>query len=455
MASLIGNIKNYFFPTETTKGNMQVKGSVSKDLRYAQIAPIIFARRTQDIQSWRDAITEAEAGMVQFKQRVKQQQIYIDVILNGHVTAVMNRRKSLTMRKGFELYNPDGSVNEEATKLINKDWFYRVLDARLDAEFFGYSLLNFSDVYNNELFSRDAFGNLAPIKVIPRPWVSPDRLNVVNIPYNVVGVPFRDLKYRDADGNCPYDWTFYFGTKTQIGISECGYGLLYKIAMYEIYLRHLAGQEATFMELYGSPMRVGKTSKTGDERDQFFADLYNMGNSATIVLDHADEVELIDSRNIGTGYQAFENFQMRLEKAITKIVLGHEDAMSSTAGKLGSNEEAIKALKEKESEDCRSIAHDIDVEVLPKLRKLGLPIPDGVKFRFNNIEEEEEYRKKVDESNKATADVFKTIADAGGKPDWKYFTERTGIPVEEASQNDPQLSQNVLTRLKNMYDELQ
>lgn len=35
------------------------------------------------------------------------------------------------------------------------------------------------------------------------------------------------------------------------------------------------------------------------------------------------------------------------------------------------------------------------------------------------------------------ADIFKTIKDAGGKPDWAYFTERTGIQVTEAPEPEP------------------
>lgn len=448
------NIKNYFFPTESTQGNVPVKGSVSKDLRYAQIAPIVFSRAKQTIQSWRDAIYEAEQGMVQFKQRVQMQRIYLDVVLNGHVEACIKRYKRLVTKKGYDFLNPDGSVNEVVNKLLTKDWFFKIIDADLDSDFFGYSLVNFSDVVNNELFSRDPFGNLAPIKTMPRPWVSPDRMNVVNIPYNVVGIPFRDTSFRDNSGNCPYDWTFWFSTPSEIGISECGYGLLYKIALYEIYLRHLVGQEATFYELFGSPARWGKTNKTGDERDTFFSDLFNMGNSATIVTDPQDEISLIDTRNTGTGYQGFESFQNRLEKAITKIVFGHEDAMSSTPGKLGLNEEANKAVKETESNSCRIREHNVNTEVLPKLRKLGLPIPMGITFKIRNVEEAEEFRAREDASNKVTAEIAQTLKNAGLKMDAEYFTERTGIPVEAIEeQPEPEVPGEILKKIKNIYAE--
>ena len=451
---LIKDIRNYWFPVvEPAKVEQRNNEGQAKDLRYKAIAPITFSRAKQDIQKWRDAITEAEAGIVQIRQRVRMQQTYLDTILNGHVYAVMNYRKALTLKKGFDLCNSDGSVNEELTKLIKKDWFFRVMEGRLDAEFFGYTLLNFSDIINSELYSRDFWGNLSPIKTIPRPWVSPDRLKVANIPYNLNGVPFRNQEYVDSNGNKPYDWTFYFDTPSENGITECGYGLLYKVAHYEILLRNLLGQFATFVELYGSPMRVGSTMKTGDERDQFFDDLYNAGSSATIVKDVNDMIEFVETRSGASSQDVYTSLIAYLEKNITKMILGHEDAMSSIPGKLGASNEVQMALSTIESKDCMAVEHSMNVEVLPKLRMQGFPIPEDMVFKFRNVKETEEFRRKEDESNKATADIFKVIKDAGGDPDWSYFTERTGIPVE-ATESEAQTVATNAEKIQNLYAHL-
>ena len=324
----------------------------------------------------------------------------------------------------------------------------------MDAQFFGYTLLNYSDIINNELFSRDSFGNLTPIKVIPRPWVSPDRLKVANVPYNIGGVPFRDKTYIDEYGNCPADWTFYFSTPSDIGVSECGYGILYKVAIYEIYLRNLIGQYSTFVELYGSPMRHGKTMKTGDERDQFFADLVNMGASATVVTDIGDEIEFIESKSAGSGWESYDRFRDWLEKSISKMILGHADAMDSTPGKLGASEEVKRSLRVIESNDCAGTETDINLEVLPKLRNMGLAIPEGTKFKFRNVHEQEEFRMKEDASNKAAADIVKVLADAGYKVAPEYITERTGIPVVSASEAEATATAETAKNIKNLYEGL-
>jgi len=42
-------------------------------------------RIRQDVSTWRDAMREAEAG--QFPHRVKMQRLFVDTVLNGHVSA--------------------------------------------------------------------------------------------------------------------------------------------------------------------------------------------------------------------------------------------------------------------------------------------------------------------------------------------------------------------------------
>ena len=453
--NIFRNLRNYFFQyTSAQDTKMPGKLGQAKDIRHESIAQIIFSRATQDIKKWRDAVVEAEAGIEIMRQRVKMQQIYMDTLFNGHAFGCYEVRKQNVLKKQFDLIDASGNINEKATELIRKDWFFRTMDAKMDSLFYGYSLLNFSDVINNELFSRDREGNPAPITVIPRPWVSPDRLRISSVPYMIGGTPFRDKNYKDDFGNCPFDWTFYFSTPSDNGVATCGYGLLYKVALYEIYLRALIGQYATFVELFGQPTRHGKTMKTGDERDDFFNNLVDMGSSGVIVTDPADEIEFIESRNSGSGWQAFDELKSYLEKSISKVILGHADAMDSTPGKLGANTEIQTAIKMKESFDCKAVEHDINVEVLPKLRNLGLDIPEGLQFAFRNVQEQEEFRRKEDESNKITADLVKTLSDAGYKVAPEWIQERTSIPITEKEQASQADAASAAERIKNLYNNI-
>lgn len=407
-------------------------------------SPVQFTRVRQDIQKWREAIAESEQAY--YPQRTKMQQLFQDTVLNGHVDACMNKRKNLTLLKDFALYNGDVE-NIEATKLIDKEWFSLLISYCLDAKFYGYSLVGFGDIVNDE------FPN---IQLVKRWHVSPDRLNVTRWLNSTTGVSFeKDNEVEDVDGSL-YDWSVYIATPSETGASICGYGLLYKVALYEIFLRNIMGYNADFVELFAMPYRVGKTTKTeGVERDNFEAAIRDMGSASWAVVDPTEEIEFLNSGLAGTGYKAYESFEKRCEGKISKIILGHADAIDSTVGKLGSNTAVEDAIREISTTDNRYIENIVNGQILPKIKALGIAIPDGLIFKFKNNDELEEFRQREDASNKATADIALVMKNAGFDVDATYLSERTGIPLTKAATPEPikqtPFSGNVQAKLNNLY----
>ena len=58
--------------------------------------------------------------------------------------------------------------------------------------------------------------------------------------------------------------------------------------------------------------------------------------------------------------------------------------------------------------------------------------------------------------DRTAANLFKTIKDSGVEPDWEYFTERTGIEIEQKEieeQKEDESEQEMLTNeIKNRLD---
>ena len=439
-------IKNYFFPTSFAENAVVSYGNdwrtikdVNKNLS-GYITPVQLSRIRHDVQLWREAVGEAEQAW--YPHRVRMQRMYIDTILNGHTKACVNKRKDLTMMKDFKLCNELGEENEEATKLLKRTWFKNFVNYTLDSIYFGYSLINLGDVINDEF----------PQLSIIRRWnISPDRMNVTSYVYSLSGAAFLEDPYKD--------WHIWVPTNTEIGVSKVGYGLLYDVALYEIVCRNLLGFNTDAAELYGMPLRKGRTQKTNeDERAAFAAALSQMGNAGWILLDDlTDEVELVESKGNGQGFKIYENLEARCEKKISKLILGHADALDSTPGKLGagSGEEnpVHEALETIQVKDCAFVENIVNTELLPKLRLHGFMIGEDLHFEFKNDAEKEELRRREDESNQKTANIFKTIKDAGGDPDWAYFSERTGITVEKTASTEPisNFKPSVQNKLNNLY----
>lgn len=392
--------------------------NVAKNLnRY--ISPVQVQRIKQDGQTWRDCITEAENAW--YPHRVKMQKLYVDTVLNGHVAACLQRRFNLTMLKDWKWANEAGVEDKKTTALFKKPWFRDYMRYVLEAKAFGYSLIYLDDLINDE------FPKLSTIR---RFNVSPDRLNVTHFVYSISGAPFTEEPFSN--------WHIWVPTPTDVGVSPVGYGYLYKVAFYEIIARNVITQNVDATEMYGMPIRVGKTNKTMEsgERQIFEQMLANMGSSGWMLMDPTgDEVDLMESKSLGNGYKIYESLEKRCESKISKIILGHADTMDSIPGKLGAQDQADspvnKALRDTATNDMNDLMDVTNNQLAPKLKALGFVIPDGITFQFDNNEETQAVRIAEDKANLSTAQVFQSIKTAGGDPDWDYFSGRTGIKTKK------------------------
>jgi phage gp29-like protein len=393
--------------------------NMSKHSLAQHIAPVQLERVRQDVSTWRDSMREAEQAW--FPYRVKQQRLYLDTNLNGHVLSVKERRKDLTLLRDFKLCDASGNESDEMKALFQQEWFYDLVSYALDAVWYGYSLIALGDIKD---------GVFADSSVIKRWHVSPEREELTKFIYHTTGISF-------TEGDAA-NWHLWVKTPSDTGIGNCGYGLFNSIALYEIILRNTLGFNADFVELFSQPYRVGKTTKTDEtERAELELALQTMGSSSYAIIDPTDDIQFIESKLSGTGWQSYDNLDKRCMKMISKIGLGHADALDSIPGKLGAgsgeDNPVYGALKDKQSKDGRFIQNIVNGQLIPKMRALGFHIPEGYRFEYRNDEEKEAFRRRQDESNKATADIALSMKKAGLQMSSKYFEERTGIPTDEAN----------------------
>lgn len=426
MANVLTRIKSALLPT-ASGGITDASNAAVLNTRQAVknlsriITPVQLQRLKEDVQTWREGVLEMENSW--YPHRVKVQRTFMDTILNGHVFACKERRENLTILKKYRMVNKTSRVvNPKTTEIFQTKWFRQYMKFQIEAKAFGYSLIYLDDLIN---------GGFPKISIIRRFNISPDRLNVTRFVYSISGVPF--LEEPQAQ------WHIWVDTPTDVGVSTCGYGYLYKVALYEIFARNLLTQNADATERFGMPILKGRTNKLAEseERAIFEQALAEMGSAGYMLLDTVgDDIEMLESKSLGLGYKIYESLEKRIEQKMSKIILGHADAMDSTPGKLGAGQgddnpvsEALSAIA---TVDMNDLADCTNNQLIPKLRTLGFLIPEEEVFEFENNEEIQEIREREDESNLNTATVFKTIKDAGGEPDWEYFSKRTGIMVKKA-----------------------
>jgi hypothetical protein len=396
------------------------------------IVPLQLVRLSEDINTWVEALSKAENAW--YPTRYYMQRMYAQMINEGTIFSALEKRRNLTLLKDFIIVDAEGNESVEHTKIFkDKMWFNTLLSSIIDAQFYGYSLLQIGDIVIKP-------GNVYdfPRMFGIRRWnVEPDRQNEVRVPLQRQGIDFLDPNAKDDEGIPFSDWTIYVDTPSDVGHSICGYGLLYQMTLYGIYLRNNLADNASYTEMFSQPYRHGKYPGVLDDtkRKQLENALDSMGSSGFLLTDDNFMLDFKETAT-GTGYKSYESLEKRCKDMISRIVFGHESAMSTTPGKMGSGQgeqspESIALLTTEKKQDSFTLITLNDV-VLPKLRNLGVKIPDGFQFAITNDREEFEARIRNDEANAITANLFLKIHQAGGKPDWNQFAEITGLNVEEA-----------------------
>lgn len=402
------------------------------------ITPAQFERWAHDVSSWRAAIREAEWAF--YPQRVKMMRMYIDTVENIEVKAVLDRLYEICLQRDILIYQiKNGEVVESkdlSQQLESQRWFRDYRKMVLDATLWGFTLIELGDIVE------DSFPNITFTR---RQNLRPDGNGEGPVLTSMIyGIDGLRVESDPLIAMCNH----WIGTPSNIGVSKCGYGLLYNIAYNEIHLRHIIEWNVDYIEMYGQPTRVGKTTKTGAARKKFEQFLRNAGQDAYIVLDNQDSVEFVDGKGAGTAWKCYENLENRLKAGISKLVLGHEDAISATAGKLGGQQAASKdgfheslieqAIGSKQVYYGNFECSKINEIFAPKMRALGKYvgskkiadfIPEGYYYGLKNDREEDYVSRRLNSKRTTISTYVKNMNDAGWDIDKEQLSSLFGMKL--------------------------
>jgi hypothetical protein len=415
-----GNLRRDYSLLNNNGGSLDNR----KNLSNYQL-PVPPAREVLTIEDWRDAIIETEKSILPY--RVLVQEIYRDTVLNPHVKSCIERRKELTLLRKFAMCDMSGNPDKEWTNYLSAPWFSDFLSYSLDALFFGYSLISLGDIAENEF---------PQLSIIRRDLISPERKHVTSIPYNPAGYSWDDPEYAP--------WHIWLPTPTENGTNSCGLGLLYSVALREINLRNLYGFNMDFLEMFGAPYRALFMENATDttERSKGIAALNNQGGENWGLFGKDDRLEFLSPTG-GSGWKSYSEAEGRWNKDISKVLLGHADALDSVPGKLGSSQGGGKgggdhspvkdALVAKQQMDANYLTPIINRILFPKMRELGIEVPEDLYFTFLNSEEDVMIRDKNLDMSVKMSEVVKNLIGSGYEVDQAYFEEATGIKLTKST----------------------
>jgi phage gp29-like protein len=368
---------------------MKAKRTKGKSQSIIQKIDVTQIRRTsQDIESWRNAIKNAES--VLYPKRTLLYDLYSEILLDGHLTAVVEKRKLAVSNTPLCLVE-DGKVNEVITEMAATENFMSLLSFIIESKIWGHSLieLSFDD------------GAIVPT-LIPRKHVVPQKGIILRNQSETSGFAFREYPYTNF--------------LVEVGERE-SLGLLLKAAQYVIYKRGGFGDWAQYCELFGMPFRVAKYDGYDDKtRGDLENALKAAGSAAYIVIPKEAELNFIQNNTQGSAI-LYDMLVDSCNKELSKLILGQTMTTEET-GAYAQAKIHLEVEMEIHFSDKLFVRNVLNEKLLPLLQMHGFKTSKG-KFIFQekeNIDKESRLRMDLKLAEKI-------------KIDDSYFYESYNIPL--------------------------
>jgi len=383
-------------------------------------------RTREDVQSWRSALNKAES--THLPDRTDLNRIFKDIMLDAHLSSLVQTIVLKTVSSPFFIEDKNGEIDDELTDVFRKKWFRDLVRYIIEAPIYGYSLVQFGDVVSNHFKDCD---------LVPREYVVPEKRAVKSSLYQTA----TDLTYFD---DRPFDlWTLFVHEKGDLG-------LLTKAAPLVIWKKNVLGAWSEAAELFGMPIRVGKTDINNPVAYKNMTDmLENMGSAAWAIMDEQDEITFAEITK-SDYYNVYDKLIDRVNSELSKLILGQ--TMSSDNGSSRSQAEVHERVLDDYVSACKTLVADVvNDQLLPLMERHGM-IANGYSYRQDNEE-------KID--IKARFDmVDKLMKHSGVKVPIEYITDTFGIPLDEVevpaplSKTDPIAPDDasVMPTVSNLYN---
>lgn len=247
----------------------------------------------KDIDDYRRGVSEAER--IDFPSRVKLYDLYSSVLLDAHLTSVLEKRKAAVLESQIE-FSRDGEPDKRVGEMIESPWFRGFLGDLLDTRWWGFSLFQ---------FYVDKTGWMA-CDLIPRKHVDPVRELIVRHQTDIHGTPWNNYASLLAVGR----------------IRDIGE--LAKAVPWVLYKQDTTTDWAQFAELFGMPVREYVYPGGDDEeRRRIMSDAREQGAAGVYIHPENASMKLIESGNKSGSSDLYNHLVNTCNAEISKLVLGN------------------------------------------------------------------------------------------------------------------------------------
>jgi hypothetical protein len=346
---------------------------------------------------WRKEINDWQAARYAYYQSdiprfYPMQEVYEDISLDGHLTAVTEDRTLRTINEDY-IFSIDGIKDDKLTTLIeDQEWFDYLLEEAHKSTYRGEGYIWVKD------FEK---GNIKELELVDRGLLVPGQKILL---YDINGNKGLDVSEVD-------DILLYAKFYSNIGILE-------KAAVYTILKRHSWGSWDEFEELFGVPIRIAKVASQSETvKNEVAGWLEEMGSAPYGVFPVGTEIDIKENSKadaFNVFYQKIQALDKELSKLILHQTMTTENGASKAQGTVHENtlEEVVKSDKKK-------MLSFLNKRLVPAMRKLGYSIPDNAKITIEKTKDPEK-QIKIDSQLMTNGYILKQ----------QYVEETYGVEIE-------------------------
>ena len=338
------------------------------------------------------------ASAIDFYNRSELYDIYHSILTtDGHLAGIVNKRLSAVARERFE-FQRDGKPVDEVNQQIKSPWFRTFIKEAINSKMWGYTLCQ---------FRRNEQGWIT-FDLIDRKHFDPVKKQVLLSETDVVGVPL------EAFSNC-----------LVICDDPRGLGSLATCAPYALYKRGNLGDWAQFCQIFGMPIRE-YTYSAGDEaaRKRLLEDARKQGVNAVYIHPEGSAMTLHEAQGKSGTNDLYERFTANCNDEMSIAILGNtlttkssengtqalgtvqakeqmkitEDDvqfildllnydMADIFAALGVNTEGGEFVRVEQKYQDKQV----QINVVSKLKEMGLPMSDEYLYKTFDVEKPEDY----------------------------------------------------------------
>ena len=383
-------------PMLTAKNNVELaKRSQKLMLDFVRQQHSIYR---QEVSNWQQARLERTNPEEPFTYLL--QELYKDVMIDSHLTAITENRILRIINKRFVLQDKKGVADYERSEFLNTRWFTDAIRYAMESIFYEYSLLH---------FEKDVDGKILKVRNIPREHINADRKLLVKSVYDTTGLPFMEF---------PYDLAF--------AKLYDGYGLLEKAAPLTVLKRHSWASWDEFEQIFGMPIRIAKLGSLSEGvKDEVASWLKTMGTASYGVFPQFADIEIKESNN----RDAFNVFMKKIETVNTELsILINGQTMTTSDGSSRSQAEVHERTEDEITEaDLKLVTHWLNDVIVPLLRNCGYDIKEDERIGVELITDPKE-KMHIDE---------KIMMHSGFQLSKDYLEKTYGVELEEVPAPEP------------------